>query len=204
MNLFQRNRRLRWLVAVVIVGVTLGLFVLVDLSIYPMSHDTPISTPMPTLNPTPTFHPVSTLQPTSTAVVTLQPSSTSVLVVNLPPTSIDMITDAPSSMRVNQSYIVKVSLVPRGQSFVSTLKIEKATATVSGTTSVGTPSATLKDAFGLGYEPFASATLSPDAPPFHIIPIQPFEQPLDQQEVVWTWNVIPLEAGMIFWMFLLK
>lgn len=63
--------------------------------------------------------------------------------------------------------------------------------------SAGTVDVPLKNAFGPGYEPFAFATLSPDAGPFRIIPIDAAigGESLRQTKVIWKWSVLPLEAG---------
>ncbi len=126
------------------------------------------------------------------------PISTPILIVNLPPSSIDIVTDAPLSMQVNQAYIVKVSLIPKGQTVVSSLMIEKASATTTDTLPVGTPGTSLKNAFGLGYEPYATATLSPNEYPLDITPIQPVERSLRQQKIEWKWSVIVLISGTQF------
>jgi hypothetical protein len=98
-------------------------------------------------------------------------------------------------MQVHQSYIVKASLIPRGQTYVSDLTIEKATPTPSKTIPVGTPGATIGSAFGPGYEPLATATLSPSTGPFIISSLSPTEQSLRQRTVVWKWSVIPTEES---------
>ena len=55
--------------------------------------------------------------PTPTPIFETTP--TPILIVNLPPSSLDIVTDAPLTMQVNQSYVIEVSLVPKGQSIVS-------------------------------------------------------------------------------------
>lgn len=119
-----------------------------------------------------------------------------ILVVNLPLSSLDIITDTPSSMRVKTSYTIKVSLTPKGQTLISGLMIEMATPTASDTIPVGTPGASLKEAFGPGLEPVAMATLQADT--FVISPVGPVEEPLDQSEVTWEWSVTPNESGTQF------
>lgn len=116
-------------------------------------------------------------------------------VINLPLSSIDIVVDAPPSVQLNQSYIFTVSLAPKGQPLFSHLQIEKATATASDTIAMGTPGTTLGNAFGPGYEPSATATLSPNDGPLKINPIGPTVQSLNQQEVTWKWTVVPAEVG---------
>ncbi len=76
-----------------------------------------------------------------------------------------------------------------------TLAIEGAAATASGTTAVGTPGVTLREAFGPGFEaPFGEATLSSKT--FDVEPDGPEKQPLDLPKVVWGWSVTPRSAGV--------
>jgi hypothetical protein len=117
------------------------------------------------------------------------------LIVNLPPGALRIVTEAPIVMQVRQSYIVKVTLTPKGQKYISTLMIEKATPTASNTNPVGTPGATFGNAFGNGYVPFASAKLFPSSGPFTNTLISPLEQSLEQQQVVWTWSIVPSEES---------
>ncbi len=99
----------------------------------------------------------------------------------------------PSTMEVNQSYVVEIALVPAGGSgYVSDLTVEKATVLASKPTPVGTPGAPLGVAFGSGYAPFATATLSSGT--FTIDPIGSPEQLLEQSRVAWDWNVTPLHS----------
>ena len=120
---------------------------------------------------------------------------TPILIINLSSSSFRIVTDRPPIMQVHQSYIVSVSLVPKGQPFVSLLAIEKATPITEKAHSVGTPGATLKDAFSATYKPIATATLSPTDGPFEIKPVGPVEEPLSQPQVTWKWTVIPQEIG---------
>src|SRR5450755_599403 len=120
---------------------------------------------------------------------------TPILIINLSPSSFRIVTDRPPIMQVHQSYIVSVSFVPKGQPFVSLLAIEKATPITEEAYSVGTPGATLRDAFGAIYKPIATATLSPTDGPFEIKPVGPVEEPLSQPQVTWKWTVVPQEIG---------
>jgi hypothetical protein len=119
------------------------------------------------------------------------------LVQEVLPSFLSIAVDAPSSMLINHSYVVKASLGPEWQSSLALMR-EPATVTASGINVSGTPDAAIKDAFGPGYTPIANATLSPDAGPFQIVPIAaepPSGATLDQQSVVWKWSVIPRTAG---------
>jgi hypothetical protein len=127
---------------------------------------------------------------------TTGPTPAPVLVVNLPPTALDIVTDAPFSMQTHTSYVIKVSLVPKGQQFVSDLMLEQATPVASDTIPVGTPGVPLRDTFGSGREASAVATLQ--AGTFQIMASGPQEEPLDQPEVTWSWSVTPTETGKQF------
>lgn len=99
----------------------------------------------------------------------------------------------PATMEVNQSYVVEIALVPAGGSgYVSDITVEKATVLTSNPTPVGTPGAPLGAAFGAGYTPFATATLSSGT--FTIDPVGPPEQLLQQSRIAWDWNVTPLQS----------
>jgi hypothetical protein len=116
--------------------------------------------------------------------------------VNLKISSMKLVTQIPSPMNVKQSYVVRVSLVSAlGATTIATLVQEKPTLVVGDTSPIGTPDATLLNAFGLGYEPSATATL--DASAFTVIPANDTAKPqsLRQPEVHWDWNVTPLYTG---------
>ncbi len=141
-------------------------------------------------------HPYQGVKPTPTSAISRSgPTPTPVPIVNLNPSKIEIITDTPTSMQINQSYEVKVSLIPKGQAIVSTLSIEKASATPSEALPAGTPGSTLQNAFGYGYEVSAIAILSPNDGPFKIDLIGPQEQPLNPPSVTWKWIVIPVVQG---------
>jgi hypothetical protein len=135
------------------------------------------------------IHPIRS--PTSIIEFTPTPN----LIVNLNLSQIAINIDAPHSMQINRSYIVKVSLTAKRQKYISTLMLEKAQVTTVDATPVGTPGSTLERAFGPDYEPVADATLSPSTGPFQITQIQPADQSLKQPQVLWKWAVIPLEPG---------
>jgi len=59
---------------------------------------------------------------------------------------------------------------------------------------VGTPGAPLSEAFGLGYQAFATANLV--ATTFEITRLGPQEQWLDQAAIEWSWNISPKSLGM--------
>jgi hypothetical protein len=175
---FSRRRRL-FLAIVILLTI---IYILIGISIFFLRPNGSrfIPTPVPTKIGT-------TLTPT--------PPAAPILLVDLPLASLRIVTEAPYAMEVHQSYIVKATLIPKGKTYISSLTVEKATPTASETTPAGTPGATLGNAFGKGYEPFASATLFPPSGPLDITPISPIEQSLRQQQVVWKWSVVPSEES---------
>jgi hypothetical protein len=100
----------------------------------------------------------------------------------------------PFQMESKNSYLVTVSLLPAtGQVDVSQVLGEKATVITTDPTPIGTPDIALQQAFGPGYEPYATATLS--ATTFDVQLNSLLEQSLKQKVVEWTWNVTPQNAG---------
>jgi len=101
----------------------------------------------------------------------------------------------PAHMIINQSYVIKVSLVSKTGSSPTAPPIEKATMVVTEPTPVGTPGATVQQAFGQGFEPFATATLT--AGSFKVPPSSAPSGPqsLRQPAVEWDWNVTPQYTG---------
>jgi len=128
-------------------------------------------------------------------IPTLVPTSTSVLVIDVPQSSLDIVLDTPTVMQKDTSYTIEVTLEPKGKSLVTDLGLEGASATASGTAAVGTPGATLGDAFGSGFQaPLGKATLSSNT--FDIASVGSDEQPLNQPKVVWEWSVTPRSSGV--------
>jgi hypothetical protein len=96
--------------------------------------------------------------------------------------------DYPHQMLVNHTYIIKVSLTS------NKLESAKASPTTNPYT-FGTPGVTLQNAFGPGYEAFASATLVASPSVFDIIPASQSELSLKQMKIEWSWEVLPKFAG---------
>ncbi len=127
-------------------------------------------------------------------IVFLHPLPPSQNVVNSKISTLQIWTEFPTAMEIKQSYVVEVSLIPKTKdAFVSNITVEKTTAIATNPTPVGTPDATFQNAFGPGYEPFATATLY--AGTFMVEPSTPQERSLSGLKVVWDWNVIPQEPG---------
>lgn len=103
-------------------------------------------------------------------------------------------TTYPQNMQVNDSYQIRVSLTPlNGVSLKTIIATEQATQVATEPTPVGTPGATMLNAFGKGYEPYARAALA--ASSFQVVSTQPDEQSLEQPSVEWDWDVTPSSAG---------
>ena len=100
----------------------------------------------------------------------------------------------PAHMIVNQSYLIRVALVSKTGSFSIPQTLEQATMAITEPTPVGTPDATVQQAFGPGFLPSAVATLN--AGTFKVLSA-PLEdaQYLDQPVVGWEWNVTPQFTG---------
>ncbi len=99
----------------------------------------------------------------------------------------------PAHMIINQSYVITVSLVSKTEPSPILQSLEKATMVVTEPTPVGTPGATVQQAFGQGFEPFATATLN--AGSFKVLSAPSGEQSLRQRIVEWDWNVTPQYTG---------
>src|SRR5229473_4645469 len=99
----------------------------------------------------------------------------------------------PAHMIINHSYVIKVSLVSKTGSSPTAPPIEKATMVVTEPTPVGTPGATVQQAFGQGFKPFATATLN--AGSFKVLSAPSGELSLEQPVVEWDWNVTPVSTG---------
>jgi hypothetical protein len=115
---------------------------------------------------------------------------------------LEIITSFPPQMEIEHSYVIGIGLFSNKGGQISylqadsdLLKMEKATTIVTSSTpiAIGTPGATLKNTFGEGYEPVATATLY--AGTFAIQPGDSQEQPLEQPLIVWKWNVTPQKPG---------
>lgn len=115
-------------------------------------------------------------------------------VASTPIGSLIVTTQIPESMRVGQSYIVRMTLAPQGEySTLSDIPVEKVSTITSGATPVGTPSAALQSALGPGYEPYAKAQLAGGS--FDLQMVGEDTQSLRQPQVTWEWNVTPLSSG---------
>lgn len=108
--------------------------------------------------------------------------------------SLQVSTQTPRTMVVGVSYVMRITLRPRaGYVALSDIPAEHATTTNTQPVAVGTPSASLLDAFGPGYEPYATAKLG--AGSFTVQLISQETQSLRQTSVIWEWNVTPLSSG---------
>ncbi len=115
-------------------------------------------------------------------------------VASTPIGSLIVTTQIPTSMRVGQSYIVRMTLAPQSEySTLSDIPVEKVSTITSGATPVGTPSTALQNALGPGYEPYASAQLAGGS--FDLQMVGQDIQSLRQPRVTWEWNVTPLFSG---------
>ncbi len=115
-------------------------------------------------------------------------------VLQSPFRSLQVSTQIPRAMLVGVSYIVRLTLRPsEGYVTLSDIPAENATTTNTQPVAVGTPSASLLDAFGPGYEPYATARLGAGA--FTLQLISQETQSLRQASVTWEWNVTPLFSG---------
>ena len=104
-------------------------------------------------------------------------------------------------MQMNSSQEIRVVLRPINNTVLSDVTLQNASipsenATVTSTPIVtaGTPTASLLDAFGPGYTPFATATLSPVSPGLFTITPEiaqgsSNEQSLNQRSILWKWLV---------------
>jgi len=99
----------------------------------------------------------------------------------------------PAHMIINHSYVITVSLVSKPRPSPILQAIEKATMVVTEPTPVGTPGATVQQAFGQGFEPYAIATLN--AGSFKVPSARSEPQSLRQPAVEWDWNVTPQSTG---------
>lgn len=128
------------------------------------------------------------------------PQPTPIRVIDLPPSSLKVVTEVPLTMEVQHSYLIKATLTSQNRVVISSLRLEHATATASSVAvvSVGSPGASLQNAFGTGYEPRIIATITPENGSCTIHASSPTEQPLDQPEVSWVWSVMPNEVGKTY------
>ncbi|HJT56611.1 MAG TPA: hypothetical protein VJ761_08950 [Ktedonobacteraceae bacterium] len=107
-----------------------------------------------------------------------------------------------AQMQVQDSQVIKVVLSSVSGSSLNDIALkasvpaENATVTSTPTNLVGTPDVPLQNAFGPGYEPFATATLGPN-PAFTFMPLgdTASEQPLNQDSITWRWSVIANKPG---------
>lgn len=109
-----------------------------------------------------------------------------------------------SQMQVHDSQEVKVTLNSISNTLISndslpnaSIPAENATVTTTHIIPVGTPTASLADAFGPGYQVYASATLTTMTGTFKIQPLfDPKKlQALDRVLVEWRWLITPMETG---------
>lgn len=100
----------------------------------------------------------------------------------------------PFTMKLNQSYVIEISIVPSTeQGCISNLTVEITKTIVTSATPFGTPGAELQKALGPKMKPYASAILN--AGTFKIEPSEPQELPFNQSKIVWDWNITPQQAG---------
>lgn len=109
-----------------------------------------------------------------------------------------------TQMRVHDSQVVKVTLNSISNTLISndplpiaSIPAENATVTTTRILPVGTPTANLADAFGPGYQAYATATLTTMTGTFKIIPLANTSKPqsLNQVVVEWRWLITPIELG---------
>lgn len=103
-------------------------------------------------------------------------------------------TQIPHKMLVGVSYAMRITLRPReGYVSLSDIPAENATTSNMQPVPVGTPLTSVLNAFGPGYEPYATARLGGGA--FTLQLISQETQSLRQSTVTWEWNVTPLYSG---------
>lgn len=109
-----------------------------------------------------------------------------------------------AQMRIHDSQVIKVVLYSQSKEPINKVPLslasipaENATVATSAATPVGTPGTTLFSAFGPGYEPFATATLTASPGNFSItlLPVSSLEQPLAQNSILWKWLVVAKQSS---------
>jgi hypothetical protein len=93
---------------------------------------------------------------------------------------------------VHESIAISLTIV-NTSSNVPVIPQPNQTQASSQLTPVGTPHVPILEAFGPNYDVFAVAQLSASA--FDVDPREQLKQSLDQQEVIFTWNVTPKYGG---------
>jgi len=107
-------------------------------------------------------------------------------------------------MQVHDSQVVKVTLNSISNTLISNdslptanIPAENATVTTTHIIPIGTPTVSLANAFGPGYQAYVTATLTAMTGTFTIMPIADTSKPqtLDRVLVEWRWLITPKEVG---------
>jgi hypothetical protein len=104
--------------------------------------------------------------------------------------------EAPQEMGIQDSDVIRVAMLSTTRRTVLHIiqsKQGRQTTHISSPYAVGTPGVALQNAFGAGYQAYASAQL--DATQFQIAPATPVWQALVEKQLVWNWDVSPVTAG---------
>ena len=154
----------------------------------------PTHTPAPTFTDTPAPPNINKTPPCHPPVCSDTPSPLpSLTPVPLPTVMVEV--EWPERMEIDRSGYVMVSLVRTAEGeFVPT--VETTEHIVIAATSVrvsGTPEAPIEKAFGPMYKAYAIARLEGAA--FEIRPLGTEHQSLDQDQITWDWNILPLKPG---------
>jgi hypothetical protein len=100
----------------------------------------------------------------------------------------------PVKMAVGTSDSIRVSLIRVAEDeYVATVEVEGRTVIGATPLPVGTPEAPIERAFGPDYEASVTANLVSTA--FEIEPVTNARQPLDQNVIIWEWNIISDRPG---------
>jgi hypothetical protein len=100
----------------------------------------------------------------------------------------------PETMEIDRSDYVRVSLIRTTEGkFAPTVEVAGHTAVVATVKPVGTVEAPMEGAFGPAYQASAIAKLEGTA--FEIRLLGAESQSLDQDQITWDWNILPIKPG---------
>ncbi len=103
-------------------------------------------------------------------------------------------TEWPLKMEVGRSDSIRIALIRTvSGDYVGTVEVEGHAGSVATAIPVGTPGAPIAEAFGTGYRAYAEANLVGTA--FELQPVSSARQSLDQQTLVWEWNIVSDRPG---------